>query len=183
MFSLSRNTVVRGIAMAITLCTASQALASNAPQACPTLSDRQVDILKQSYALGEPHDLGYTLAAIALKESSAGLFLINAMTSDYGIFQGNVRTVCTQAGVYHNDFQCNLEIQRVVSDINTAAKHAIETLSYWRNYHSKRSEHFLVYENMIRSYNGGFNFEHVDEYWEAFRDDFYTVKQCVDFNT
>lgn len=177
---------LRTLALASTLFVSLNVSASITPEpeaeACPLFSREQIDILKQSYALGEPHDLGYTLAAIAFKESSAGLYLINAMSSDYGVYQGNVKTVCKQAGVYHNDWQCNREIQKVVEDINVAAEHAIETLKYWRGYHGKRAKNYIVYENTIRSYNGGFGFKNVDQYWEEYRAGFHTIKRCVDFS-
>lgn len=147
---------------------------------CPQLNEKQIAVLKKSYELGEPHDLGYTLAAIALKESTAGSYIINAISSDYGVYQGNVETICKQAGVFHNPFQCNVEIQRVVNDIERASEHAIETLSYWKNYHTKRTENYLVYEKMIRSYNAGFGFDRATDYWLDYRKKFHTIKQCVE---
>lgn len=179
MFCLLRKVVTFTLA---TCLATSSAFATNDPQPCPSLNEKQKTVLQQSYNLGKPYDLGYTLATIAFKESSAGVYLINAMTSDYGIFQGNVRTVCSQAGVYHTPFQCNLEIQRIINSIDIAAKHAIETLTYWRNYHQKRSEYAMVYENMIRSYNAGFNFQHADEYWNTFQKNFHMIKQCINFS-
>lgn len=155
-------------------------LAANAGQ-CPKFDDKQLQVMRQSYELGQPHDLGLTLAALALKESSAGRYLINAISADYGVYQGNVKTVCIQSSVYHDNFLCNQEVQRVVSDIVRASEHAVETLNYWRNYHSKRTLKGLVYENMIRSYNRGFSFDDDggDNYWKQFKKDFHTIKQCV----
>ena len=150
---------------------------------CPTFEPEQIEVMQKSYQLGQEHDLGYTLAAIALKESSAGKYRINAISSDFGVYQGNVETICKQAAVWHNSFMCNIEIQRVVDDIEKAAEHAIETLSYWQNYHKKRTDNYLVYQMTIRAYNAGFNFNgsQAETYWEEFRRDFHTVKNCVNF--
>lgn len=151
---------------------------------CPAFSREQVDVMKKSYELGKPFDLGFTLAALALKESSAGRYLINAISSDYGVYQGNVKTICIQKSVYHDSFLCNQEIQLVVNDIDRASEHAIETLIYWREYHGKRTPDSFVYENMIRSYNRGFSFEDTDgdHYWKLFKKDYHTVKRCVELS-
>lgn len=168
------------LATAITALTLSTSVAA---VECPDFNDFQIQTMQKSFALGEKHDLGYTLAAIAFKESSAGLYTINAVSRDFGVYQGNVETICKQAGVWHNSFQCNLEIQRVVNDIELAAKYAIETLTYWKNYHKKNSEPYLVYEYAIKSYNAGFGFRKADAltYWEEYRAAFHQVKQCVKF--
>ena len=147
---------------------------------CPRLEPSQVAALKFSYEYGKPYDLGITLAAIALKESSAGKWKINALSSDYGMYHGNVKTICTQAGVIHSSFKCNMEIQTVVDNDAKAAEHAIETLQYYRDYHSKRNYEGIVYELMIRSYNRGWSFYDADgdEYWKEFQTNFYQVKEC-----
>lgn len=156
--------------------------ASSSVYRCPKLSTSQIHVLQDSYKLGQPHDLGYTLAALAFKESTAGKYKINAISRDFGIFQGNVETICKQAGVFHNSFLCNVEIQNVVNDIDLAAKHAIDTLTYWNNYHNNRAVSHLVYEKTIRSYNAGFSFNKATKYWTDFRLDFHMIKQCVDFS-
>lgn len=154
--------------------------AINADPVCPKLNANQIASLKFSYEYGEKYALGLTLAAIALKESSAGEWKINAMTSDYGMYHGNFKTICKQAGVFHSAFECNMEIQQVVENDTKAAKHAIETLTYYRNYHKKRNYEGLVYELMIRSYNRGWSFNDAggDKYWKEFKTNFYQVKEC-----
>lgn len=173
------KTIFLSLTLSLGLC--SSALSKEVT--CPKFTQDQIDVMHKSYTLGEPHDMGYTLAAIALKESSAGEYVINAISRDFGIYQGNVETLCKQAGVFHNSFQCNMEIQNIVNDINLAAKHALITLNYWRDYHEKRSDSYLVYEKTVRSYNRGFSFadQGGTDYWEQFRKDFYTVKSCVSF--
>jgi hypothetical protein len=173
--------------MAVTVIFMSICLPASAyskPVDCPVFESDQIDVMQKSYALGLEHNLGFTLAAIALKESSAGKYRINALSGDFGVYQGNVETICKQAGIFHKPFQCNMEIQQVVDNIEKAAQHAIETLQYWQNYHKKRTENYLVYQKMIRAYNAGFSFNSGDAetYWTDFRKDFYTVKNCVDFS-
>lgn len=156
---------------------------SAATTQCPQFDANQIETLQRSYDLGKSHDLGLTLAAIALKESSAGKYVINAVSADYGVYQSNYKTLCKQAGVYHDNFLCNQEVGRVVNDINKAAEHALETLQYWQDYHTKRSLKGLVYENTIRSYHEGFGFksQKADDYYKKYKTAFYTIKQCVRF--
>ena len=150
---------------------------------CPQFDAGQIETLQRSYDLGKPHDLGLTLAAIALKESSAGKYVINAVSADYGVYQSNYKTLCKQAGVYHDNFLCNQEVGRVVNNIEKAAEHALKTLQYWQGYHTKRSLEGLVYENTIRSYHEGFGFQtpKADDYYKKYKTAFYTIKQCVRF--
>lgn len=148
---------------------------------CPKLDKEQLSVLRQSYTYGKPYNLGITLAAIALKESSAGKNLINAFSLDYGAYQGNAATICKQSGVFHDDFLCNEELTKVVLSLEDAAKHAIETLLYWQDYHAKRAKPDKRYELTLRSYNEGFSFHSAkaDDYYSKYKSAFYTIKECV----
>lgn len=145
---------------------------------CEGLSQDQLGVLHSSYNAGKQYDLGETLATIALKESSAGKHLINPFTGDYGVYQGNYKTICNQAHV--KDIACSMEVQRVVSDINTAQKHALETLIYWKNYYDARIS-VNNYQMMVRSYHSGFSpfSKDADNYWEKFRVDYKIIKTCI----
>ncbi len=145
---------------------------------CPDLSDSQIEVLHSSYESGKQYDLGYTMAAIALKESSAGTHLINPYAGDYGVYQGNYKTICNQSGV--TGLACSLEVQKVVSDIKTAQEHALNTLTYFQNYYDKRIS-VNNYQMMIRSYHSGFSpfSEDADAYWEQYRVSFEIIKKCV----
>ena len=152
---------------------------------CPVFSIDQLHVLQHSYDRGKPHDLGLTMATIAFQESTAGKHLINAVTGDYGVYQGNWKTICEQSGVRHLTFSCNKEIELVLSDINVAADHAIETLTWWDNYYHKRknvkTKH--VFEKTIRSYNAGFSpkSKNGTKYWNKFKTNLNIIKTCIKF--
>lgn len=147
---------------------------------CPAITDSHKTVLKRSYELGEPYGLGVTLAALAWKESTAGDYVINAVTRDFGVYQGNVKTICVQAGVWGQNFRCNQEVQSVVENIDNAARHAVETLTYYSSYHANHLPDSMVYEYMIRSYNRGWSFDDQagDKYWKEYRAIFHQIKTC-----
>lgn len=148
---------------------------------CPNLSKSQIDVLHSSYESGKHYDLGYTMAAIALKESSAGKHLINPYTSDYGVYQGNYKTICNQSGV--SGLACSFEVQSVVQDISVAQKHALTTLMYFKNYYDRRIS-VNNYQMMIRSYHSGFSpfSADADLYWVKYRVNFKIIKKCIKLN-
>lgn len=145
---------------------------------CDELSQQQLGVLHSSYEAGKQYDLGETMATIALKESSAGKHLINPFTGDYGVYQGNYKTICNQAKV--KGIACSMEVQRVVDDIKIAQEHALETLLYWKKYYDSRIS-VNNYQMMIRSYHSGFSpfSKDADAYWEKFRVDYKVIKKCI----
>ena len=60
---------------------------------CPTHSVEQQKLIKKAYNHGLPHDLGYTLAAIAIQESFVGKHIVRLNNKDgkYGIEGGTLR--------------------------------------------------------------------------------------------
>lgn len=57
---------------------------------CQTFTEQQSRVLQLSYVIGEPEDLGYTLAAIAMQESFVGRYVVRINPKDgksgsYGI--------------------------------------------------------------------------------------------------
>lgn len=151
---------------------------STSVESCPNFSIEQLHVLQYSYDRGVKNNIPLVLATIAYKESSAGKFLVNSATGDYGIYQGNYKTVCSQANVKGRS--CSREIERVINDKHVASDHAIETLLWWENYYHY---HPNQEEMMIRSYNAGFSAKSKDAdlYWEQFRKRFIELQQCVRF--
>lgn len=147
---------------------------------CPVLSAEQKAVIEYSKSRGSLYDLGDTLATIAWQESNAGVNVINAHSQDFGVYQGNYKTLCVQSGIQPGTFKCNQEVQKVVFNIEVAADHAIETLTWWRDYYRSREHKKNVYELMVRSYNAGFSpsSKDADIYWEKFKKNYKLVKEC-----
>jgi len=114
------------------------------------LSSQQREVLKAAYDYGEPFDLGYTLAAIAWKESSFGIDLISE-TDDYGVFQINLYTYKNRFSDEITDLNAtDMQLQIIlINDFATNASAAIAELTFWRSAHSGD------YTKMLESYNGG----------------------------
>lgn len=53
-------------------------------------SPKQKAVLLKAYEYGAPHDLGYTLAAIAWKESCAGEYRMNFQDPSAGIYHAHL---------------------------------------------------------------------------------------------
>lgn len=148
--------------------------------ACPVFSQDQVKVLQDSYTFGQPYGNGHVLATLALQESSAGLFIVNTRTSDFGIYQGNVKTICAQANVELHSLSCGYEVAKVILEPEYAAKHALKTLDWWSKYYRKRKTK-NAYEMTIRSYNTGFspNSQNGDIFWDNYKKNSRMVKQCI----
>lgn len=147
---------------------------------CPSLDLDQLHTIQFSYDYGKQYGLELTLATLAYRESSAGKVLINVKSGDFGVYQGNYKTICVQAGVYDNIIACNIELTKVVADNDTAAKHAVETIQWWDDYYSKKHSG-NNYERVIRSYHNGFNpfSKQGSDYWKKFKRDMAMIKQCI----
>ena len=144
---------------------------------CPAFSSSQLKVLNRAFVYGVEFNLSHTLAAIALSESSAGVKLVNEKSKDYGVFQANRHFLCIQEGA-DTENSCNLTVMNVVVDMEFAAKHALITLKYWRNYHK---DSFNWYNLMVRSYNEGFSFNgrDADIYFALFRKNMKIIKKCT----
>ena len=118
------------------------------------LSAQQIKLLRKVYKYGEKLDLGYTLAAIAWKESCAGEYRMNFQDPSAGIFHAHIPTVLKRYPHLGNDgFTQNRIGERLVRDDEFAAKEAIEQLLYWRKVHNGD------WEKIIKSYNKGFSWQ------------------------
>jgi hypothetical protein len=144
---------------------------------CPAFSENQLKVLNKAFEYGVEFDLSHTLAVIALSESSAGVKLVNDKSRDYGVFQANRHYLCIQEGA-DTEGSCNSAVLNVVVDMEFAAKHALITLKYWRNYHKNS---FDWYNLMIRSYNEGFSYNGpaADIYIALFRKNMKIINDCT----
>jgi len=107
--------------------------------------------LAKSYQYGEVHELGYTLAAIALTESQAGKWRLNIRSNDLGLFQINATTAQNTLKVegYYDRLALH---ERLIYDDRLGAEIAIATLMHFRR---NRVITNAVWVEMIKSYNEG----------------------------
>lgn len=113
-----------------------------------SLSTQQRSNLIKSYHRASQEDLGYTLAAIAWKESSAGKFRVNYRSNDYGLYGINVRTVQRLTGE-DNYYRTVEVVQRLIQDDDLGADVALTTLRWNLKYHKGD------WQKAIMMYNAG----------------------------
>lgn len=115
------------------------------------MNESQVTVLLKSYERGLESDLGYTLAAIAWKESSAGKYRVNPLSSDYGAYGINYKTVQRITGFSY--YESIGVIQDIIFNDDEGATFALETLE-WNMKHHKGD-----WRKAVMHYNAG------NQYW------------------
>lgn len=138
--------------LGLLLCYPTGSLANNSCGVIDALNTIQRYNLSFAYSQGAPHDLGYTLAAIALVESQAGKWRLNIRSNDLGLFQINARTAQNTLGITHPYRQLELH-QQLVYDDRLGAEIAISTLKHFQR---NRVMTNAVWTEMIKSYNQGY---------------------------
>lgn len=128
-----------------------------------SLSKSQKKMLVTLYNYGKQFDLGYTIAAIAWKESNVGEYMLNINSRnnyDCGMFQNNVKSVHSREGRKLTKYSADKTCQKLMVDINYALLHVTEELEYWKNLYP---DDFM---KIWTSYNKGFNNSkaYTDEY-------------------
>jgi len=115
-----------------------------------SLDSTQHYVLRKAYDYGTNHDLGYTMASIAMVESNAGKYLVNASTQDFGVFHINLKYAALRDEVY-TEFGRNVLAQELIFNIDLNARHALDTLLYFQDYHKGD------WRKTVASYNAGFD--------------------------
>lgn len=113
-----------------------------------SLSEEQQYRLEYSYAYGKPEGLGYTLAAIALVESQAGLYKVNLESRDFGVHQINERTLFSTLGVTSHWKKKEI-ITKVIVDDSLSAYLAMSVLKHFNKVHKGS------WKKTVMSYNIG----------------------------
>ncbi|MGP1450279.1 MAG: hypothetical protein ACTTJS_04045 [Wolinella sp.] len=117
-------------------------------------SARQKSVLLKAYEYGNPYELGYTLAAIAWKESCAGEYRMNFQDPSAGIYHAYLPGIIKKyPSLKQNGFTQNVIGSMLVKDDAFAAREAISELKYWEKIHKGN------WEKMIKSYNKGFSWQ------------------------
>lgn len=110
------------------------------------LSVDQKERLAFSFREGKTYNLGYTLAAIALSESSAGKYRLNIHSKDLGLYQVNYKTAQMELGITNHYKQLELH-QKLIYDDQLGAYVAIKVLQHFDKGN---------YKEMVMSYNEGY---------------------------
>ncbi|PAF51954.1 hypothetical protein [Helicobacter sp. 13S00477-4] len=117
-------------------------------------SEKQKKVILYAYNYGASKGLGYTMAAIAWKESCAGEYLVNFSDPSAGIYHAHIPGVIKKYGTYKDtSFIRNLVGELLMRDNEFASKVALDNLLFWQK---RRNGN---YKDIIKSYNKGFSWE------------------------
>ena len=114
------------------------------------ITERQREVINFSFEYGLKQDLQYSLAAIAIKESAAGLWNVNIKGQAGGYYHVTVDKVIRHFGWEDNPFNRNRALQHLLDDKELAAQLAVAELNYWKG---RRGEDW---NSVWASYNVGY---------------------------
>jgi hypothetical protein len=135
------------------------------------LSNRQIDVMYQSFQYGKERNWGLTLAAIAFKESSAGNpnFMRNPNDPSAGFHGVKLTHVMTYFDMPDTANNRAIAEDMLISSHGASAWFSMSVLDYWFKYHKGD------WYKTVRSYNGGF-------YWWSSRPEEVRVRTQEYFN-
>lgn len=113
----------------------------------------QKKVLKASYILGSEYGLGYSLAAIAWKESLAGEYLVNVNDPSFGVHHILIGTAAKRAQVKGMDI--NKLAMSIMGDIKVSSSFAVQELLFWK---SELDDEEKTWNNIWAAYNGGYRY-------------------------
>lgn len=113
------------------------------------LSHYQKEVAYKAYRAGYPHDLGYTMVAIAWKESKLGLYKVRYGYTEYDRSFGVFHTVAHWKTKDMNPFNKGRWIQSMIENDLLSIQTGLEDLLYWKK--QNNGDWF----EMVGSYNGG----------------------------
>ncbi|MCX2717932.1 hypothetical protein OQH61_09325 [Helicobacter sp. MIT 21-1697] len=113
----------------------------------------QKQVILKAFKYGAKSGFGYTMAAIAWKESCAGEYRVNFADPSAGIFHAHIPGIIKKHKQKDSNFMRNMVGELLMRDDGFALQSALEELSYW---HKVRKGNW--YE-VIKSYNKGFSWE------------------------
>ena len=113
---------------------------------------QQKEVIYKAYLKGERHNLGYTMAAITIVESSAGKYLVNLSDPSCGVYHALVPSVLSRANMRNTSANRNAICSRLITDEEFAHREALKELLYWESrYVGQR----MSWSKMVASYNAG----------------------------
>lgn len=117
-------------------------------------NNNQKKVLNISYALGKRHGLGFSLAAIAWRESSAGEYLMNLNDPSFGVYHILLKTAKKRTGI--KGLKSNKLAYALTTNIRLSASFAIKELNFWKKTLKGSNRNWI---NVWSAYNGGFNYK------------------------
>lgn len=115
-------------------------------------SQSQKTVLLRAYLAGEREGFGLLLAAIAWKESCAGVYKVNFQDPSAGNFHAYIPGVIRKyPELKQNGFTQNMVGAMLVEDDTFAEEIAIAELKFWQKEHKGNQK------NIIKSYNKGYS--------------------------
>lgn len=117
-------------------------------------SDKQKEVLLKSYIFAQKEGFGYTLAAIAWKESCAGEYKMNFQDPSAGNYHAYIPGVIKRyPQLRQNGFTENMVGAKLVDDDEFAIKVALNELDFWKKTHKGD------WKKIIKSYNKGYSWQ------------------------
>ncbi|WP_300446705.1 hypothetical protein [uncultured Helicobacter sp.] len=113
----------------------------------------QKQVILKAFKYGAKSGFGYTMAAIAWKESCAGEYHVNFADPSAGIYHAHIPGLLKKHKQKDTNFMRNMVGELLMRDDDFASATALEELNYW---HRVRKGNW--YE-VIKSYNKGFSWE------------------------
>lgn len=148
---------------------------THAADACAVfsqLNEEQKHNARLSYNRGVEEDLGLTLAAIAMTESSLGIQRVNLRTKDFGLYAINLRTMKSIKGV-EDDMMGYMLAFRVTYDDELGARLAINVLKHFRKVHRGN------WSKMVMAYNAGNRYWRGAYYLTKVKTNLKMLQQCM----
>lgn len=108
--------------------------------------------------LATPFNLSDTILAIAKVESDMGKYMINLQDPSCGLTHININTYIRRHKVPNTAFNRNKICQDLVNDVELAISNSIEELLFWKSQFCPKNMTNKCYRQMIRAYNGGWNY-------------------------
>lgn len=143
---------------------------ANEPFTDCSLTKEQESVVRFSYEFGKPVDLGYTMAAIAMRESLLGKYRINLSDPSAGVYHTTIDKGIAKLGWADNGFNRNRIAQRMADDIYFAADIALDTLVWWKSHHNGD------WRKTVSAYNGGHRGN--PQYVDSIIQNIHTIKRC-----
>ena len=117
-----------------------------------TFTTEQQVVLQDAYDYGKPRGYGWSMAAMAWKETSAGTHRINWNDPSFGIIQINMNTAIKRYKL--TTWKKQLEFANKLATNNKFAINvASDELDFWKGVHKGDMR------KMWASYNGGYNYK------------------------
>lgn len=113
------------------------------------LTDHQRSVVDFSYSYGKGYDLGYTMVAIAMRESDLGRWNINLQDPSAGPWHVTLDKGLKALGWRNTPLNRNKVAQKMMEDYHFSAKLALDTILWWKNY--RKGD----WRGAVSGYNGG----------------------------